>query len=409
MGPKSILRAAALLALTALGASARADVAAPVVVVELAGDAAAQLRAQLAAAGFAVLSGPELDEATTGRDGGRDLREALAQLAATRDAFARLDCAAALVAGRAAIAAMEARAAAGSDERAGLTAAWSYLLLCHDRAGDVDQAMRAAAALRVLGAASAPPGAALTAPIDAALWAKYPEVDVTVNRDVYELAIESEPDAVVTIDHRAVGRSPLKAFVPVGPHLVASGVGSRRAARWIDVTAPDRIELRLREQDAPLSRISERVASWKQRPPDGAQIASFLENLLIAAQGQPWNPSSARSPVLVILGLAGDPHRGQVWASDGPGLLPTTTEVALSAPVDASALLVAVRQRSLVWVEPRPEPVVSDRQVAPTVGERPRTQWWVYAALAGAVAVGAGVIVAQEASQDTQRVELRWP
>ncbi|MEZ4360396.1 MAG: hypothetical protein R3B48_09460 [Kofleriaceae bacterium] len=405
MGLEQILRAAAVVAVVAAAAPAQAG--APVVVVDLTEGSGAAVRAQLRDAGLAVMSAPDLDAVTAGTDGGADLGVALAALAAEREAFGALDCAAVARAASDAVLALAARAAAGIDARASLVTAWSYLLLCQDRAGELDAAMRTAAALHALlgpGGAAAPP-----TNIDAAVWDRYPAVDATPNRVVVELIVESEPGATVELDHRPIGVSPVRTFVPAGPHLVASGAGSRRAARWIELDAPTRVELPLVEQDAPLSRLSERVATWKARPPDGADVSAFLENLLTAAQGQPWNPSSARSPLLVVIGLGGDARRAQLWASDGPGLVPTATEHSID-PEDASSLIAAARTRGSAWRDATPEPppllVETER---PSRAAPPKTQWWVYAALAGALAVGAAAIYVNETAQDTQRVELRWP
>lgn len=449
MGSQQILRAAALFAVTAVSATAHAQPTpsaasspaaasaasspggSPVVVVDISasspsgssgstsssgGDGAAALRLELSSAGFAVLSAPDLDAANAGIDGGKDLGEALAALELARSSFGALDCPAAQQAAESAIATLAARGAAGIDGTAQLTTAWSYLLLCRDRAGDFDGAMRAAQALRALPAAGS---AAAPAGVDAALWAKYPEVDVTANREIAELTITAEPGAAITIDHRVVGASPATVFVPAGRHVVAAAQGSRRVALWIDISKRSAtVALRMIEQDAPLSRISERVAGWKARPPDGKQVASYLENLLTAAQGRPWNPSSSRSPLLVLVGVSGDPNRAQLWASDGPGLLPQATELTLerrSAASGQSAVVTALQKRALQWREAEPVPELLLE--APDAGdidlERDErvggTKWWVYAAIAGAVAVGGAVIVANELSDDTQHVELRIP
>jgi hypothetical protein len=442
MGSQQILRAAALVAVTAVSATAHAQAAppgkapsstasssaisttggSPVVVVDLASgsaDGAAVLRQELSNAGFALLTAPDLDAANAGLDGGKDLGEALAALELARSSFGALDCPAAQQAAEAAIATLAARGAAGIDGNAQLSTAWSYLLLCRDRAGDLDGAMRAAQALRALPpaasrAASAPAG------VDAAVWAKYPEVDVTTNRDIVELTITAEPGAVLTIDQRPVGTSPATVFLPAGRHVVAAAQGSRRAALWIDLSKRSAtVAIRMFEQDAPLSRISERVAGWKARPPDGKQVASYLENLLTAAQGRPWNPSSSRSPLLVLVGVSGDPRRAQLWASDGPGVLPEEIELTLEATEgqtgpQGTAVIAALHKRALQWREAEPVPEILVN--APDAGNvdldrdaKPVTKWWVYAAIAGAVAVGGAVIVANELADDTQRIELRVP
>ncbi len=376
---------------------------------------AAQLRQELTAAGFAVLTAPDLDAANSGVDGGKDLNEALAALEVARSSFGALDCPAAQQAAEAAIASLAARGAAGIEVGAQLSTAWSYVLLCRDRAGDFDGAMRAAQALRALPSAPAtePP-----AGVDAAVWAKYPHVDVTANREIAELKVDAEPGAVLTLDHRPAGTSPATLYVPAGRHLVAAASGSRRAASWIDVSARSaNVTLRLVEQDAPLSRVSERVAAWKSRPPDGKQVASYLENLLTAAQGRPWNPSSARSPLLIIVGVSGDPRRAELWASDGPGILPQATTLTLGSQSTSgpSPVVAALQKRALQWREAEavPELLVEAPDAGSSNLELEETsrapKWWVYAAIAGAAAVGGALIVANELSDDTQRVTLRIP
>ncbi len=433
MGTQQILRAAAVVAIAAtasLGASvdsARADAGrppaqqgTPVVVVDLTASASASgaeaVRRELKTAGFAVISAPDLDAANAGIEGGKDLTEAMAALDLARTSFGELDCPAATAAAESAIALLAARGAAGIEVSAPLSTAWSYLLLCRDRSGDFDGAMRAARALRTLvptGSTQAPVQA-----IDAALWSKYPEVDATANHEVAELAISvdagADPDASIWIDHRPAGTSPAKVLIPAGRHIVAAAKGSRRAAVWIDVvsTRPASVAIRLFEQDAPLARVSDRVAAWKTQAPGGQQVAGYLENLLTAAQGRPWNPSSHRSPLLVIVGASGDPKRAQLWASDGPGSLPTVTEVAFD-PSAPAPLVTAAQQRTMVWQDRSADPdnlMVEERTEKlqleePSSGKK---QWWVYAALAGAVVVGGTVILVNEFSDDTQRVELRW-
>lgn len=434
MGTQQVLRAAAVVAITAVSASAgsaRADAGppaaqqgTPVVVVDLtasaSGSGAEAVRRELKTAGFAVISAPDLDAANAGIDGGKDLSEAMAALELARTSFGELDCPAATAAAESAIALLAARGAAGIEVRAPLSTAWSYLLLCRDRSGDFDGAMRAAQALRTL-APAARSGPATGQPpqaIDAALWSKYPEVDATANHDVAELAISvdagADPDAAIWIDHRPAGTSPAKVLIPAGRHIVAAAKGSRRAAIWIDVvsTRPASVAIRLFEQDAPLARVSDRVAAWKTQPPGGQQVAGYLENLLTAAQGRPWNPSSHRSPLLVIVGASGDPKRAQLWASDGPGLPPTMTEVAFD-PTAPAPLVTAAQQRTMVWQDRSADPdnLMVEERTDKLQLEEPsssKRQWWVYAALAGALAVGGTIILVNEFSDDTQRVELRW-
>lgn len=428
MGPKQIFRAVAVIVLAAVSTSARADAPSPVTVVELDGSNAAALRSQLVQAGFAVLTSPELDAANAGVDGGKDLGEALAALTRASAAWAAADCPATIMAADAAIAALAARGAAGIEVGDALRSAWAYVMACSERTGDLGRAMRAAAVVRDLRQAVqvAPPG------FDSATWtallAKLPEVDATAALDVVAVELVAEPGAALTVDHRPLGLSPVTAYLPAGRHVVAAAAGSRRAALWTEVSPRTRsISLRLFEQDTALSRVSERVASWRSKGIDGPEVAAYLEQLLAAGQGQPWNPPSHRSPLLVVLGSARAPL--QIWASDGPGRQPTATDVTVTEPRDQGALGRAVdkalRERSAAWSDvatPR-RATGSDLDRAPdldhllreapaergSAGKKPATQWWVYAAIGSALALGGGLLLANELAEDTQRVELRWP
>lgn len=424
MGPQQILRTIAILVVAVAWGSARAEPAPPVAVIDLGdgnglgdGDAAA-LRRELAASGFAVMSSPELDAVLSGQEAGKDLEQALAALARARAAFGALDCATAIAASEAALPLIAARAAAGIASDLPARTALGYLLLCHDRAGSFDQALRAAAVLRAL----ASPAELVAQGLEAAVLDKYPALDATAAVGLMPLELTVESGAAVAIDLGPARAGPRTVYLPPGRHLVAAAAGSRRTGVWVEVSHTTKtLALTLVEQDVPLSRVSERIATWKAQGPDPAGVAALFEQLLLAAQGQPWNPSSPRSPLLLVLGAASTPAQLQLWASDGPGQRPTMTALPTPqgpwSPQTAAAVLEALRARALAWrPTPAPEPAGSPNAEAllretPEAEASPRrkpTQWWVYAALAGAVTVGGAVILANELSDDTQRVELRW-
>src|SRR5690606_668 len=105
-----------------------------------------------------------------GLDGAPDAAQLAAAIADAQRAYGALDCKAAIAASKTAIGIAAARQAGGLPAPE-LARAWTYVLLCADRAGDVDAAMAAATHLRTLGVSVDHPG---DVPLD--LWAKYPEV-----------------------------------------------------------------------------------------------------------------------------------------------------------------------------------------------------------------------------------------
>lgn len=417
MGPQQILRTVAILVVAVAWGSAHAEPAPPVAVIDLGEGDAAGLRRELAASGFAVMSGPELDAVLSGQEAGRDLEQAVAAIARAKEAFGALDCATAIAASQEALPALAARAAAGIAGAKAARTALGYLLLCHDRAAAFDEALRAAALLRAVAS-----HAELTAQgLDAAVLDKYPALDATAAVGLVPLELQVESGAAVSIDLGPARAGPLTVYLSPGRHLIAAAAGSRRTGVWVEVSHTTKsLALSLVEQDVPLSRVSERIATWKAQGPDPAGVAALFEQLLIAAQGQPWNPSSPRSPLLLVLGAISTPAQLQLWASDGPGQRPTMT--ALPVPQEpwsaqsTSAIVEALRARQLAWRstplldEPAPsaEALLRDVPEKDSSPRRKPTQWWVYAALAGAVTVGGAVILANELSDDTQHVELRW-
>ena len=72
----------------------------------------------------------------------------------------------------------------------------------------------------------------------------------------------------------------------------------------------------------------------------------------------------------------------------------------------------AERQRKQPGIDPdvpllRESP--EERAAHGTTEGPSRQEWWVYAAIAGAILVGAGVVAANELGDDTQRIEIAIP
>jgi hypothetical protein len=401
MGPQRILQAAVGVALAAIAPAAGAapEQAAPaaprsrerIAVVDLGGgaggsgrgfiDAGQQLQAAIVAAGFAPVIGDGVEDALAGRDTERDA-PALAAAMATAEA---------MPAARQAIGIAAARQAAGRPVPE-LPRAWAYVLLCADRDGQLDAALQAANQLRALGGwPDIPP----------AVWARYPAVDAIAGRDLVELDIDAdEPGAAIWIDFRPAGTSPVHVVLPAGDHVIAAAAGARRGwAAGTAVRTQKTVHVPLTDVAGPWADVARRVAGWggKLPPPDElawllgrvhARIALIRRGDRIEAWGQ--------------IGRAEAPHA--LGGEDG------------AAPVaDAGRVLGAIADRIGAWDGRAPDP---DMPLL-TEGSGPRgarkdeaeggTKWWVYAAIGGAIAIGATIIVAHDAASDRQRVELRYP
>lgn len=352
-----------------------------------AGDATRQLQAAITAAGYAPVIGDGVEDALAGRDTERDAVELAAAIATAERAFGALACGEVAPAARRAIGIAAARQAAGRPVPE-LARAWTYLLLCADRDGQLDTALAAAGHLRALGGSPDVP---------AAVWAKYPEVDVVSGRDLVELEIESDvAGAAIWIDFRPAGASPVHAVLPVGEHVIAAASGSRRG--WAAGTAVRKqrsLRVPLTDAAGPWADVAQRVAGWGGKLPAPADLAFVLD----------------RVHARIALIRHGDTVEawGQVGRSEAPHLLGGDDGV---APLgEARRLLGVIADRLTAWGAHAPDPdqplLVEDR------GRRDEppapTKWWVYAAIGGAVALGATIILVHDSASDRQRVELHYP
>src|SRR5262245_4648309 len=186
MGPQRVLQAIGLVAGLVL---ARGSIAAPkserVAIIDL-GPSDPTVRRNIAtklvAAGFEVVIGGGVEDALAGEYADTDGVLLAAAMAEAQRAFGALDCKAATVAAQQAVGLAAARQAAGLAVPE-LSRAAAYILLCADRAGDVDAANAAAARVRAAGGSKDVP---------ADVWKKYPEVDTVIDRDVVALEITAD-------------------------------------------------------------------------------------------------------------------------------------------------------------------------------------------------------------------------
>ncbi|MEJ7598317.1 MAG: hypothetical protein WKG01_10440 [Kofleriaceae bacterium] len=406
MGPERVLQAAravALLALVASAGAARADdklrTRERIGVIDLGPTDTGSVRKQLAeavvTAGFEVVNGDGLEDALAGADVDKDAVQLASALAEAQRAFGALDCKATLVAADQAIGIAAARQAAGIAVPE-LPRAWTLALLCSDRSGDLDRAQLAATRLRALGGSPDVP---------AAVWKKYPDVDTVIDRELVALEIvaTNAPGATVWIDFEPRGPAPLHVLLPDGDHVIAVASKTRRGwAAGTAVKTQKQLAVPTIDQRGPASEIARRVARWNGKVPAPAEIG--------------WAMSQVRARVVLV--RRGDRVEawGRIGLSEAPRQLGGDDGVAkASDPADVKRVLALVTDRVQGWNDRAPDPDQpllledpKDRRFAIQDRDGP-TKWWVYAAIIGAVAGAATLVLVQDTGSTVQRVELHYP
>jgi len=349
------------------------------------------LAAAIVAAGLDPVIGDGVEDALAGRDLARDGVQLAAAMEEAQRAFGELTCSEVTPAAEQAIGLAAARQAAGYPVPE-LPRALTYVLLCADRENRFDAALTAARALRALGGSPEVP---------AGVWAKYPDADAVANRDIIELDVDTEvPGAAIWIDFRKAGTSPLDVALPAGDHVLAAAAGTRRGwAAGTAVRTQQVVHIPLADLASPWSEVAQRVAGWNGKLPAPAELAWVL----------------ARVHARIALVRHGDTIEawGQVGRSEAPHLLGGDDGV---APVgEVARVLGLVTDRIRTWNDHAPDPdrplLVETTGAGPArrdEGEKP-TRWWVYAAIAGAAAIGGAIIYAHDNASDRQRVELHYP
>ena len=354
-------------------------------------DVSQTLAAAIVAAGLDLVIGDGVEDALAGRDLPRDATQLAAAMAEAQRAFGELACGDATAAAQQAIGLAAARQAAGYSVPE-LPRAWTYVLLCADRENRFGAALTATTRLRTLGGSPEVP---------AGVWAKYPEADAVANRELVELDIDADvPGAAVWIDFREAGVSPLHVTLPAGDHVLAAAAGTRRGwAAGTAVRTQKAVHIPLADQAGPFSEVAQRVAGWSGKLPAPAELGWVL----------------ARVHARIALVRHGDTIEawGQVGRSEAPHLLGGDDGVAPVGEVARVLGLVTDRIRS--WNDHAPDPdrpllveSPASRTARKDEAEKP-TKWWVYAAIAGAAAIGGAIIYAHDSAGDRQHVELHYP
>jgi hypothetical protein len=406
MGPQRVLQAAVAVASVAFArapASAAPRAGERIAVIDLGAGAAAAtddvqrtLARAVSAAGLAPVTEDGLDDALAGRDVALDAAELAAALATAQRAFGELRCTDAVPAARQAIGIAAARQAAGLAVPE-LARAWTYVLLCADRDGQLDAALTAASRLRAISAGQRPDD------VPASVWTRYPAVDAVSNAELLPLDIDADaPGAAIWIDFQRVGASPVHVALPAGDHVIAAAAGSRRGwAAGTAVRSQRAIHVPTRETAGRWREVAQRVAGWRGKPPAPDEIA--------------WLLGRVHARIALVRAGATITAWGQPGRAEPPRLIGGDAGTAPITDVDRVLGLIADRVHA--WNDHAPDPdrpLLTEATVGPErsgrtdEGDKP-TKWWVYAAIGTAAAIGGVIILVHAAGSDRQRVELHYP
>ncbi len=336
--------------------------------------------------GVTVVDG-ERAQALAGVTADADDVAAGAALAEARDGFGALECGRARPAAEDAVKLLAGRQAAGLDEDVRLRAGWTYVMLCADRDGDGPVARAAADRLRGLGGSAAVP---------ADVWARYPEIDAAIDRDIVELTVSAPVGATVTIDGIAVGSAPVTRFVSAGKHLVAVAAASRRGAELVTVHGkPLSVEIAATDRASTWRDVAGRVQAWQGAPPPTVvEVTELMERVGVR--------------FAVVIGERGN---AALWVR-GPGQ--ATARLVVDGDVaDPLAIGAGVMARVEAWTGSGPDPDLplltdTDDMVREVSKPSEPTRWWVYAVIGGALLGGAATIYAIDAGEDRQIIDLTF-
>jgi hypothetical protein len=338
--------------------------------------------------GVRLVDEAALRRALVGTGADSDVAAGRRALASAQSAFGALECARARGFADAAVLRLAAAQAAGGDVAAELRRAHSIRLVCADQGKDRGAAQNAAVALRRLKAGDPPAG------VSDAVWARYPAIDAATGVQNGRLAIKSQPGAAIWIDHAPVGKAPITVSLAEGEHVVAAATAAgATAARHTVVPSwmPASLALTVPAGRSRGLAIETRVRAWRggTERPDGRGVGEVLAaadlsyGVIIDRRGelQVWHRPAGRSAARQLGSAARADEIGPLLSSAqrGPGIDPN---------------------RPLLRESPARR---ADRD------DGKWQEWWVYAAVIGAVAVGASIVVANELGDDQQRIEITSP
>jgi hypothetical protein len=345
---------------------------------------------KLVAGGFDPVAGDGLEDALAGESSDADDVLLAAAMAEAQRAFGALDCTAAVTAANQAIGLAAARQAAGIAVPE-LPRATAYVVLCADRANNVDAAMKAVAKFRAAGGGNDVPADVLK---------KYPEMDTVLDRELVPIEITTDvAGAEVWIDFQRAGKAPLTVTLPAGEHVIGVAAGTKRGwAAGTAIAAQNKLAVPTTDRAGKWSEVAKRIASWNGQRPTPAELG--------------WVMAKTQTRIALIRRGNGLEAFGRLALAEPPHKLGDEDSIPLGEVQRAVALL---DDRVNTWKDRAPDPdqplLVEDGKPRDREGKLkdPPTKWWVYATVIGAVAAGAAIVFATESGSDRQRVELHVP
>ncbi len=354
-----------------------------------------KLHAAIVAGGLEPVLGDGVEDALAGIDIDRDRLQLAAAMADAQLKFGSLACKDAVAAAQTAIQIGAARQASGLAVPE-LARAWTYVLLCADRAHDTPAALAAAAHLRAIGGSP---------DVDAQLLARYPDVDALSNRETLEIELAAEvAGADIYVDFVKAGVSPLKLVLATGPHIIAAGSGTKRGVVTGTVVRKQPvIAIPMPDQQGPWGTVASRVAGWGGKMPSPAELATVLNAVKARAA------LVRHGDIVEAWGHAGFGERVRRLGNGDDGVRPLA---------DSAELVALVADRMQGWKDRAPDPdqpllvESSAERAAHKAGGREKEEparWWVYATIGAALAAGAIIVYSHDTADNTQRVELHAP
>lgn len=344
-------------------------------------------------AGIRLVRDRQLVAALAGTPLVPEIADARAATRRAAQAFDKQNCTAVVSAAKSA-ALLLARAGSVIAPPANLADVYTLLLHCADRIGQSDAAQHAAQVLRGLGVSDA--DISKQDKISADVWGRYSPPTTPAQTTLR--VTSSPPGAVVWLDHRSVGKTPIELAVHSGVHVVAaSSSGHKRDAKWLTASGLEHtLALALTATPSRWQQLGTRVAAWVQRT--DSPTAASLERVMTKAD------------VRFAFVMAG--KQVEVWAVNR--LRQPARRLGADDPRAALALASLVLSQLRRWDRTGPDPNVrlitsGDDPVNDKNKTSKGPRWWVYASLVGAVAIGAGIIIARDLAKDRQQIEIMWP
>ncbi len=326
----------------------------------------------------------ELATALTG-----DVTDGLARSAraALKTARAANPCQQATAEAGVAILQLAALQAMSVDVRSDLIAAYTITFRCAHERGEASAALARAQTLRALGLKNAPEG------IDDPTWATYPELDGAANVTMAAVTVKSARDGDdIWIDHVRRGKSPLTVHIRQGQHVVASASKTESAAALINVNGWTHSESLVTTPTGRWSKVAALVGQLRsgKRSADASSIGEVMslagvDYALVMVSGGTIEAWRTRNGGAKRVGQRRD-------AAQAVELLADTT---ISRAPDPSLPLLRETE--------------AEKAARTNADDDKPTKWWVYAAVVGAAAIGAGIIIFGPSGEDRQRFEITLP